>query len=603
MIRAALPAGPASTQASGSLGTLAVDRLGNLIAGGTVGRTGILPNDFSTTVTDFLGGTLSLGGGLNLAKFDPSGRVMWVQRWEAGSVSGIATDQNCDIIAAGAATEITDCDRTIYGSIPSAASVAPFSAFLIKYSPYPLPQWVLPVDFSVDTGSGGGITLDSAGNMYTTFGTRGTVTPYSLTDPAKSLIMPGGTAFETLNVGTARNVLVFTKYDASANVQWMTTVRSATSSIITPIRSATDPSGNTYIGFNYSSTTTAFNASGTAFGTTLDSIGSIDAGIVKYDSSGTVQWVARMGTTVSDYIIDLKTDRFGNVYAGGYLGTGTFTAFNSSGTAFATTYTTTRPSDGWVAKYNTNGFVQWVGIARGSGTQTLRGIAVDNSLSVLVTGTFDGTGVSLRGTSGFSPAISNNAGQSDVFVGKYDSNGTALWVARISTTRTDDANCVATDSMNAVYVGGVGDASATLTAFTTTGTTGRTITTSYTTGSLGFIVKYNAAGTPQWIAGVVPANRASGSLEGIRDITVDSSDGIYAFLRGRNAAIFNSEGARTAFGSDSYVTTANGGSILKYNSNGQGIWMARCTNVRTNNSSGPGMTLDRDGNIYMLREQ
>jgi len=72
------------------------------------------------------------------------------------------------------------------------------------------------------------------------------------------------------------------------------------------------------------------------------------------------------------------------------------------------------------------------------------GVATDSSGNVYVTG---GTKGGLDGNT--------SAGNNDLFVVKYNSNGTKEWTKQLGSASSDYANGVATDSSGNVYVSGV----------------------------------------------------------------------------------------------------------------------------------------------------
>ena len=71
------------------------------------------------------------------------------------------------------------------------------------------------------------------------------------------------------------------------------------------------------------------------------------------------------------------------------------------------------------------------------------GVATDSSGNVYVTG---GTKGGLDGNT--------SAGDTDLFVVKYNSSGTKQWTKQLGTSSTDNATGVATDSSGNVYVTG-----------------------------------------------------------------------------------------------------------------------------------------------------
>jgi len=101
------------------------------------------------------------------------------------------------------------------------------------------------------------------------------------------------------------------------------------------------------------------------------------------------------------------------------------------------------------------------------------GVATDSSGNVYVTG---GTKGGLDGNT--------SAGNSDLFVVKYNSSGTKQWTEQNGTDMWDEARGVATDSSGNVYV--VGGTKGNLNGITNSGRTDA------------FVIKFNSSDTKQW---------------------------------------------------------------------------------------------------------
>ena len=100
------------------------------------------------------------------------------------------------------------------------------------------------------------------------------------------------------------------------------------------------------------------------------------------------------------------------------------------------------------------------------------GVATDSSGNVYVTG---GTKGGLDGNT--------SAGNTDLFVIKYNSSGTKQWTKQFGTSNVDEAIGVATDSLGNVFVAG----------YTGQGLHGNTSAGNYDL----YVVKYNDNGTKQ----------------------------------------------------------------------------------------------------------
>jgi len=183
---------------------------------------------------------------------------------------------------------------------------------------------------------------------------------------------------------------------------------------------ATDSSGNVYV------------TGGTKGG--LDgntSAGNTDLFVVKYNSSGTKQWTKQYGTDRYDEARGVATDSSGNVYVVG--GTkGNLNGISNSGR-----------TDAFVIKFNSSDTKQWTKKLGTWQNDLANGVATDSS------GNFYVTGFTYQDMDG-----NTSAGNTDLFVVKYNSSGTKQWTKQLGTSSNDLANGVATDSSGNIYVAG-----------------------------------------------------------------------------------------------------------------------------------------------------
>lgn len=259
--------------------------------------------------------------------------------------------------------------------------------------------------------------------------------------------------------------------------------------------------------------------------------GSNTTGIVsKFNVSGTLQWQRTLGASSpsSTNFLGINLDNSNNVYVTG----GT----SSDGTTDGT--------DLQIAKYDTNGNLQW--------QKTLGSVGLYQAgLSVVVeqsTGDFYVGGFSLP-NGGFPQ---NNA----MLLVKYDSSGVLQWQKSLTYAGSQaDCSDIALDSSGNIYLAG-------------TSPTGAT----YGQGTL---VKYNSSGAVQWQVAITKATGQSSYYS----IVIDSSDNI--FVTGT---------ALTGVGGTSY------GIVAKYNTSGALQWKKQIGNpefpVLTS------ITADSLGNIY-----
>lgn len=212
---------------------------------------------------------------------------------------------------------------------------------------------------------------------------------------------------------------------------------------------AVDSSGNVYA---------AGASDGPLFGGTP--AGLSDAVVVKYDRLGAVQWSVMLGTSLNDEARAIAVDGSGNVYVGGLTE-------GDLGDVFGNT-----SIDAFVAKFNSSGERLWLRQLHSSDYDFLRGIAVDASGKVVVTGYTDGS------------LFANIHGARDLFIAKFDAAGTLVWGYQDGTGIEANAAAVTTDASGNVYA----------TGFAYGGLDGNADTGSYDA----FVTKLSPAGVRQW---------------------------------------------------------------------------------------------------------
>jgi tetratricopeptide (TPR) repeat protein len=115
-------------------------------------------------------------------------------------------------------------------------------------------------------------------------------------------------------------------------------------------------------------------------------------------------------------------------------------ALDGSGNAFITGYTYgygAGGSDAFVLKYNSDGNLLWNNTWGGSDSDSGRGIALDGSGNVFITG------------------YTNHSGEGyDAFLLKYDSAGNQLWYKTWGGSEYDDGRGIAVDSSGTVFITG-----------------------------------------------------------------------------------------------------------------------------------------------------
>ncbi len=273
-----------------------------------------------------------------------------------------------------------------------------------------------------------------------------------------------------------------------------------------------DTSGNIYItGYSYGSSTGA------------------DYATIKYDPNGNELWAARYNgpDNSADIAYELSVDSSGNVHVTG----------ESIGRGTDLDYAT--------VKYNSDGVEQWVARYNGPGNSTDRAnaLSVDSSGNVYITGQ------------------SYTAGSHyDYATIKYDSDGIELWVARYNGPlhNLDKANALSVDSSGNVYVTGESYGSG--------------------TGSDYATIKYDSGGNELW---VVRFNCPNNSSDIANALAVDASGNVYV------TGGFYESGTHYEF------------ATIKYDSNGNELWVARYNGPGDDFDRAYALSVDPSGNVYI----
>ena len=179
------------------------------------------------------------------------------------------------------------------------------------------------------------------------------------------------------------------KYSTSGAVQWYTTISGTSFDYGQGI--ATDSTGVYASGYYNSTSTVALtNGDGTPSGKSLPISVGIDAFIVKYSTSGTVQWYTTIQGTSTDQGFSLATDSTGVYATGGYNSTSTVALTNGDGTPSGKSLPISAATDTFIVKYSTSGTVQWYTSIHGTSTDNGYGSATD-STGVYATGYYNST--------------------------------------------------------------------------------------------------------------------------------------------------------------------------------------------------------------------
>jgi Beta-propeller repeat len=301
------------------------------------------------------------------------------------------------------------------------------------------------------------------------FGTASNDYAYGVAVVGDNLYLSGSTegGLDGTNKGSRDSFAALYKTDGTA--QWMRQFGAAGRDIGTGI--AADSAGNYYV-----------SGADVSTGTVPDPNGYV----TKYDSTGVKQWRLDVkGTLSAEAIAAVVADSAGNTYAAGFSGgtpgfapakvyiskydttnkkvwatsyllsqssAATSVAIDASGNVYVAGITNAvlnadvnapfTGGDVFFSKFSSAGKKLWDKTIASAGAEYARGIAVDPSGNVYITGQTDGT---LPGQT--------SAGGIDSFVAKYDTNGNQQWLNQFGTAALDEGQGIVYSNGN-VYLTG-----------------------------------------------------------------------------------------------------------------------------------------------------
>lgn len=315
----------------------------------------------------------------------------------------------------------------------------------------------------------------------------------------------------------------------------------------------TDNAGNVYIAGKY-------ERNANFSGTIVSCAGNHDIYLAKYSPSGVLQWVRTAGGVSGDYAHAIAVDGAGNSYVTGEIErTVKFGSITFSGNG---------SNDVFLAKYNTNGVLQYAKKVGGS-SKSDRGLGISEfNGNVYITGNF-------QGTASFSGTTLTSSGGLDIFIAKYTTSGVFQWIKKAGGLGNDEGYAVSNDAGGNIFVTGY---------FSSTAKFGGTSIASKGGNDI-FIAKYTPSGSLIWV------KKAGGTGHDYgMGIKVDNSNRVFLTGGFRNTSIFGS-----------ITLKGNGGHadifVARYTSNGDIVWARKAGGVE--NDYGRALDLDASSNCYI----
>ncbi len=296
--------------------------------------------------------------------------------------------------------------------------------FLTKYDSFGIEQWTRHSGTRDDDNSFS-VAVDSTGSTYITGYSKGNI--------------------DGPNPGYSYHDAYLTKFDPSGVELWSKWLGSINQDYGFALD--VDDSDNVYV---------SGSASGSLGG---PHSGHADAFLIKYNVLGEEIWSRQIGTQDNDVARSVSVDNAGNVFISG----STFSNLGGPNAGF---------DDAFVAKFDPSGDDLWVRQIGTASRDNSTSVVVDNAGNVFITGF----------TSGNYAGV--NQGFSDVYLTKFDPDGTELWSRQVGTSSSEASYSVAVDQMGGVYI---------------TGGTGHDLAGPHVGGIYdAFLIKFDSMGSKLW---------------------------------------------------------------------------------------------------------
>lgn len=328
---------------------------------------------FSATASFDNNSLISAGeGDMYVAKYNNSGTLQWIRAGGGIKYDGgydVAVDNQGNVYVTGVFT-----GNSYFSGIPQ-SGIGVIDAFICKYDSTGALLWIQTAGGTNTDVFPNGVDTDANGNVFIAGNLLGTA------------------SFSGISLSTAGSYDIFiAKYNSSGTIQWAINDGGTKTDMAYDI--AVDSDGNVYVTGRFANTATFGNV-------TRQAATSINFYLLKYYNNGNFSWVKTSATEGSDAGQDLTVDANNNIYVAGYFNS----VINLSGLA--------KPSVGnediFVARFNSEGGIQWIQSIGGIDTDRPAGIAPGTNGNMYITGYF-------KQTATFGNVDKTSAGKEDFFI-------------------------------------------------------------------------------------------------------------------------------------------------------------------------------------------
>jgi len=465
------------------------------------------------------------------------------------------------------------------------------NAYTERYTYYSTVQGDMKVNWATQVGGSSveipyGITVDNSGYIYNS----------GVYNSNQMLFYNANRTLSNITLDLSGSVNCYVaKYDSSGNIVWASKIQ-RNSITAYAYNIATDSENNSYVCGNYQNASVNFyNSDNTYSNVFLDNSGFYDIFLVKYNSTGFVQWALRLAGTSNDYSNSVKIDKDNNIYIAGISNSTSLNIYDSSKNLQYTLSNPAVSSMRFIAKFSKNGSFLWANKILGDVTMTIFPyLTIDNNDNLILSGITTSsdilTAYNVEGTNPLPDLSFGGMGAYSMYVYKFNSSGTPLWRSSIRNVNSN-LGVTTIDKNNNIYI--INAYTATTLNIMNSNDQNSGIILDLSGNCPYFIIKYSPEGYASWATRI--ANNTVPSI--VNPTIIYSGNNLYAGITyASRATLYNSDGSASAYVFDTSGSTDS--ILVKYNLLGTVKWATRFGGIGNDNIRN--IRADANSNIYMI---
>ena len=360
---------------------------------------------------------------------DESGNAILSMHDNALYVYGTTWSDNFPTQSSGAAH---------YDSILNNGASGSSDAFILRFSASGALEWATLFGGSANDIEGA-VKADNNGNIYF----------YGITASSDFPVQKWGSAYYD-STGNGNNDMYIGRFSNTGVLEWVTYYGGSGSDLGYSV--TTDTNGNVYMCGFTNSLDIPVRSWGTAF---YDSTynGGLDIFILRFSSSGTLEWATYYGGSGDDFAVSPIIDENENIYIGGYTSSSDFYT-QQWGSAY---YDSTHNGnfDIYILRFSGEGILEWSTFYGGSASDVMiSNIKIDNCGNLYVSFSTNSSDVPTFDPECTSHFDDSFAGDRDIFILKFSPVGQVSWASFIGSDRFDIPRALTIDHNNNLFLGG-----------------------------------------------------------------------------------------------------------------------------------------------------